>query len=78
MRIGVFTALFQNLPFEEALDKCVAAGVTAVEIGAWITAGANFNRAAGLADDPEANARFRRWFGKMLGDHLQYGPDRDA
>lgn len=34
MRIGVFTALFQNLPFEEALDKAVAAGVTAVEIGA--------------------------------------------
>lgn len=34
MRIGVFTALFQNLPLEEALDKVVAAGVTAVEIGA--------------------------------------------
>ena len=34
MKIGVFTALFQNLPFEEALDKVVAAGVTAVEIGA--------------------------------------------
>lgn len=34
MRIGVFTALFQNLPFEAALDRAVAAGVTAVEIGA--------------------------------------------
>lgn len=34
MRIGVFTALFQNLPFEEALDKAVSAGVTAIEIGA--------------------------------------------
>jgi sugar phosphate isomerase/epimerase len=34
MQIGVFTALFQDLPFEEALDKAVAAGVTAVEIGA--------------------------------------------
>ncbi len=34
MRIGVFTALFQNLSLEEALDKAVAAGVTAVEIGA--------------------------------------------
>jgi len=33
MRIGVFTVLFQNLPFEEALDKAVAAGVSAVEIG---------------------------------------------
>jgi len=34
MRIGVFTALFQNLPFEQALDKAAAAGVSAVEIGA--------------------------------------------
>ncbi len=34
MHIGVFTALFQNLPLEEALDKAVSAGVTAVEIGA--------------------------------------------
>lgn len=33
MRIGVFTVLWQNLTFEEALDKAVAAGVTAVEIG---------------------------------------------
>lgn len=34
MRIGVMTVLFQKLPFEEALDKAKAAGVTAVEIGA--------------------------------------------
>ncbi len=34
MRIGVFTALFGNLSFEEALDRAVKAGVTAVEIGA--------------------------------------------
>lgn len=33
MRIGVFLVLFQNLPFEAALDKAVAAGVSAVEIG---------------------------------------------
>jgi sugar phosphate isomerase/epimerase len=33
MRIGVFTVLFQNLPFEAALDKAVTAGVSAVEIG---------------------------------------------
>jgi len=33
MRIGVFTPLFQTFPFEEALDKAVAAGVSAVEIG---------------------------------------------
>jgi sugar phosphate isomerase/epimerase len=34
MRIGVFTALWHHLSFEEALDKAVAAGVEAVEIGA--------------------------------------------
>ncbi len=33
MQIGVFTVLFQHLPFEKALDKAVAAGVSAVEIG---------------------------------------------
>jgi sugar phosphate isomerase/epimerase len=33
MRIGVLTALYQNLSFEEALDKAAAAGATAVEIG---------------------------------------------
>jgi sugar phosphate isomerase/epimerase len=33
MKIGVLTALFQKLPFEEALDRAAAAGVSAVEIG---------------------------------------------
>jgi sugar phosphate isomerase/epimerase len=34
MRIGVFTALWGDLSFQQALDKAVAAGVSAVEIGA--------------------------------------------
>lgn len=33
MRIGVFTVLFQDYPFEQALDKAIESGVTAVEIG---------------------------------------------
>jgi sugar phosphate isomerase/epimerase len=33
MRIGVFTVLFQDLPFEKALDKVLDFGVSAVEIG---------------------------------------------
>jgi len=33
MRIGVFTALYGNLSFEDALDRAIAVGVTAVEIG---------------------------------------------
>lgn len=41
MRIGVFTVLFQNLPFESALDSAVAAGVSAVEIGAGGYPGSN-------------------------------------
>jgi sugar phosphate isomerase/epimerase len=39
MRIGVFIVLWQNLPFEQALDRAVAAGVSAVEIGAGGYAG---------------------------------------
>jgi sugar phosphate isomerase/epimerase len=33
MKLGVFTVLFQQLPFEEALDTIRRAGVEAVEIG---------------------------------------------
>jgi sugar phosphate isomerase/epimerase len=33
MKLGVFTVLYGNLPLEEALDKLVALGVEAVEIG---------------------------------------------
>jgi sugar phosphate isomerase/epimerase len=33
MRIGVFTVLFQDLPLEQMLDRVVAAGLAAVEIG---------------------------------------------
>jgi sugar phosphate isomerase/epimerase len=33
MRIGVFAVLYQQFPFEIALDKIAAAGATAVEIG---------------------------------------------
>lgn len=34
MKLGVFTALWGNLPFEQALDKAVQHGMQAVEIGA--------------------------------------------
>ncbi len=33
MRIGVFSVIFQQLPFEKALDKIFSYGATAVEIG---------------------------------------------
>jgi sugar phosphate isomerase/epimerase len=34
MRIGVFSCLFQQLSFEQMLDRAAGAGITAVEIGA--------------------------------------------
>ena len=34
MRIGVFTVLFQDMPFQKMLDRVVEAGISAVEIGA--------------------------------------------
>jgi sugar phosphate isomerase/epimerase len=33
MRIGVFSVLFGDVPFEQVLDRAVASGVSAVEIG---------------------------------------------
>lgn len=33
MRIGVFSVIFQQLPLEQALDKIISYGATAVEIG---------------------------------------------
>jgi sugar phosphate isomerase/epimerase len=33
MQIGVFSVIFQQLPFEQALDKILSYGATAVEIG---------------------------------------------
>jgi sugar phosphate isomerase/epimerase len=33
MRIGVFSVIFQQLPYEQALDKILSYGATAVEIG---------------------------------------------
>lgn len=33
MKLGLFTVLYQNLPFEEVLDKLAALGLEAVEIG---------------------------------------------
>ncbi|HQF72087.1 MAG TPA: sugar phosphate isomerase/epimerase, partial [Promineifilum sp.] len=59
MRIGVFTALFQQFPLEVALDKAVAAGVTAVEIGAGGYPGSQHCRPADLLDDERARAAFQ-------------------
>lgn len=41
MRIGVFSVIFQQLPFEQALDKILSYGATAVEIGTGCLPGAH-------------------------------------
>ena len=33
MKLGVFTVLYQNLPFEEMLDKICEMGIEAIELG---------------------------------------------
>lgn len=58
MRIGVLTVLFQNLAFEEALDKAAVAGVSAVEIGVGGYPGSRHCR----VDDLLAEAGERRAF----------------
>lgn len=58
MRIGVFTVLFQNLPFEEALDKSVAAGVNAVEIGSGGYPGNHHCPVDELLEDKEQRAHY--------------------
>jgi sugar phosphate isomerase/epimerase len=67
MRIGVFTALWSSLSFEEALNKAAAAGVSAVEIGA-----------GGYPDDPhcpvgellESEARREEYLGAITSRGL--------
>ena len=58
MRIGVLTVLYQKLSFEEALDKAVAAGVSAVEIGVGGFPGSHHCR----VDDLLADAGQRQEF----------------
>ncbi len=42
MRIGVFSVIFQQLPFEQALDKILSYGANAVEIGTGGLPGAHY------------------------------------
>ncbi len=58
MRIGVITVLFQQFEFEEMLDKVVAAGVTAVEIGVGGYPGSHHCRVADLLDSERERAAF--------------------
>src|ERR671912_2890450 len=59
MKIGVFTVLFKQRPFEEALDYIKAACCDAVEIGAGGVNGLAHADAAALLEDDAALKRFR-------------------
>jgi sugar phosphate isomerase/epimerase len=67
MRIGVFTALFGNLSFTEALDKAVTAGVTAVEIGVGGYPGSPHCPVASLL---ESQTRRDEWLGEITSRGL--------
>ncbi len=55
MKLGVFTVLYQKIPFEEALEKLVSIGVEAVEIGTGNYPGnAHCNPDELLADEQKA------------------------
>lgn len=60
MKLGVFTVLFANEPFEAALDRAVAAGLDCVEIGTGNYPGDAHCRPAELLEDADALARFQR------------------
>ena len=60
MKLGVFTVLYQKLPFEQALDKLASMGAEAVEIGTGNYPGNAHCRPQELLDDPGAAMRFRK------------------
>ena len=62
MKIGVFTALWANYSFEEALDRAQAAGVAAVEIGVGGYPGSEHCPVAELLDSA---TRRSEWLGAI-------------
>jgi sugar phosphate isomerase/epimerase len=58
MKIGVFTVLFKQRPFEEALDYIKAAGCEAVEIGVGGFPGKEHSNPELLLEDASARKRF--------------------
>ena len=62
MKIGVFTALWGNLSFTDALDKAVNFGLTAVEIGAGGYPG---NPHCPVGDLLESETKREEWLGEI-------------
>ncbi|HEY5986858.1 MAG TPA: sugar phosphate isomerase/epimerase [Streptosporangiaceae bacterium] len=60
MKLGVFTVLYQKLPFERALDKLASMGAEAVEIGTGNFPGNAHCKPQELLADPGSAKRFRK------------------
>lgn len=60
MRIGVFSVIFQQLPFEQALDKILSYGATAVEIGTGGLPGAHHCALDDLLESSEKRKAYLR------------------
>ena len=59
MKLGVFTVLFRDLPFEEMLDKVAALGLEAVELGTGNYPGDAHCKPDELLADPQKARAFR-------------------
>lgn len=62
MKLGVFAVLFQDLPVEEALDKIVSYGLSAVEVGCGGYPGNAHCKPSELLKDKTAIKNFKRLF----------------
>ncbi|WP_050181343.1 sugar phosphate isomerase/epimerase family protein [Domibacillus robiginosus] len=60
MKLGVFTVLYQQLPFEEMLDKLQEMGVEAVELGTGNYPGNSHCNPDELLDSPEKAKAFKK------------------
>ncbi|MCW3059880.1 MAG: Sugar phosphate isomerase/epimerase [Capsulimonas sp.] len=68
MKIGIFTALFQDRPLEEALDIIAAAGIKAVEIGAGAYPGSHHLDSVGGVEKLISDAGARKKLIKLIED----------
>jgi sugar phosphate isomerase/epimerase len=59
VRVGVFTAILSDRPFEEALDEVAQLGAEAVEVGVGGYPGASHCDTEALLADPQAARRWR-------------------
>ncbi|WP_018132135.1 sugar phosphate isomerase/epimerase family protein [Effusibacillus pohliae] len=60
MKLGVFTVLFQNMPFEEMLDHVKAHGLDAVEIGTGNYPGDAHCKPDVLLEDADARRKWKK------------------